>query len=118
MRQLDNTYLLEFQECKLENIKDYKTALDLLFRTKVREYALTFPLFIHGDWPTQFYLRQIVYELLGQAESDQPGGPLILDNFYSEARNINATSIDLNDTNIRNPNIERPLLYFPELLLV
>ena len=118
MRQLDNMYLLEFQECKLKNIKDYKTALNLLFRTKVRDYALTFPLFILGDWPTQFYLRQIVYELLGQEELTQPGPPLTLESIHSEACNISTTSVDLNETVIQNPNIERPLLYFPELSLV
>ena len=35
IRRLDNMYLLEFQECKLKNIDGYKTALDLLFRTRV-----------------------------------------------------------------------------------
>ena len=66
MRKLDNLYLVEFQECKLKSVGDYQKALELLFRSKVSEYASAFALFILGDWPTQFYLRQIAYSRLGQ----------------------------------------------------
>ena len=64
MRKLDNLYLVEFQECKLKNINNYKKAMDILFATKVRDYASKYALCILGAWPTQFYLRQIVYEKL------------------------------------------------------
>ena len=37
IRKLDNLYLVEFQECRLKNIKDYKKALQILFATKVRD---------------------------------------------------------------------------------
>ena len=69
MRRLDNMYLLDFQECKLKNIDGNRTALSILFKTKVRNYCLKYPLMVLGDWPTQFYLRQIVYNRLRKAPS-------------------------------------------------
>ena len=65
MRRLDNLYLLDFQECRLKNIEDYRRALSLLFSAEMREYAANHVLFVLGDWPTQYYLRQIVYQQLG-----------------------------------------------------
>ena len=52
MRKLDNLYLVEFQECRLKNVHDYRKALKMLFATKVRDYAQKYALFILGDWPT------------------------------------------------------------------
>ena len=34
MRRLDNLYVLDFQECRLKNIEDYRRALILLFLLK------------------------------------------------------------------------------------
>ena len=37
-----------------------------------KNYAMNYPLFILGDWPTQFYLRQTVYKFLyGQQTPDE-----------------------------------------------
>ena len=69
MGPLDNLYLVDFQECKLKSFGDYRKALELLISTKVRDYALKFALPLLGDWPTQFYVRRIVYKKLSQLSS-------------------------------------------------
>lgn len=66
MRKLDNLYLLDFQECRLKSAEDYNRALGYLFNTRIREFASQYALFVLGDWPTQYYLRQIVYHHLGE----------------------------------------------------
>ncbi len=38
MHKLDNLFLLDFQECKLKGIEDYRKALGFLFSTRMREY--------------------------------------------------------------------------------
>ena len=63
-QRLDNLYLIDFQECRLKNVEDYNRALGYLFNTRIRDYASHHALFVLGDWPTQFYLRQIVYHHL------------------------------------------------------
>ena len=64
MRQLDNLYLVDFQECRLKNVDDYRRALGYLFTNRITEYASNYALFVLGDWPTQYYLRQLVYHHL------------------------------------------------------
>ena len=61
MRRLDNLYLVDFQECRLKNLEDYRRATTFLFTRRIREYASHYALFVLGDWPTQYYLRQLVY---------------------------------------------------------
>ncbi len=94
MRRLDNMYLLDFQEVQLKNVDGYKKALKFLFETKVKEYCLKYPLFVLGDWPTQFYLRQIVY------------------NHISTLHSSLAHSVD--SVEIPSLHIERPFAYNPK----
>ena len=61
LRRLDNLYLIDFKECRLKGVHDYENAQEMLLTTRLRDYASNFALFVLGDWPTQFYLRQIVY---------------------------------------------------------
>ena len=107
MRRLDNLYLLDFQECRLKNIEDYRRALTLLFSAEIREYAANHVLFVLGDWPTQYYLRQIVYQQLGHqnasllidevsvsASSDHLYGMSITQSSYPTVQSHQATTQD------------------------
>ena len=83
---------------------------------------MNYPLFILGDWPTQFYLRQIVYEFLHSQQTpdqqnfnssqEQVSGPSI-----AVPTNI-STPLDLQERDMEELQEERPPLYSPELSLI
>ena len=94
MRRLNNLYLVDFQECRLRNVEDYRRALGYLFTNRITEYASYFALFVLGDWPTQYYLRQIVYQHL-----TPPITSYISRDFYAPAIQDNVYDISMAQVN-------------------
>ena len=64
MRKMDNVHLVDFFELTLKSREDFSTAFNVLMSTKLSEYLEKFLTPQPGDWPAQFYSRQIVYQSL------------------------------------------------------
>ena len=64
MRQIKDVHLVEFLELTLKSKNDFAAAFDVILGTSLAEYLQQFLIFQPGDWPAQFYRRQIVYETL------------------------------------------------------
>ena len=61
MRCLNNVHLIEFTNLQLKSTSDFQAALEILGRTKMRQYMTKYALIIPGDWPAQFHVRKVVY---------------------------------------------------------
>ena len=64
MRQMKDVHLVEFLELTLKSKNDFAAAFDVILGTSLAEYLQQFLIFQPGDWPAQFYSRQIVYKTL------------------------------------------------------
>lgn len=64
MRQMDNVHLVNFFQLTLKSKNDFDAAFDLVLSTKLSEYLKLFLIPQPGDWPAQFYSRQVIYETL------------------------------------------------------
>ncbi|KAL9974746.1 hypothetical protein ACROYT_G011827 [Oculina patagonica] len=64
MRQMTDVHLLDFIQLTLKSKNDFEAAFDVVLSTKLAEYLKRFLIIQPGDWPAQFYSRQIVYETL------------------------------------------------------
>ena len=66
MRHMKDVHLVEFFELTLKSKNDFAAAFDAILSTKLADYMYLkeFLVFQPGDWPAQFYSRQIVYETL------------------------------------------------------
>ena len=73
MRKMDDLHLLDFIELRLKSKEDFDTAYDLVMSTSLANYMKKFTVFQPGDWPCQFYCRQIIYESLKKFISSYPG---------------------------------------------
>lgn len=72
MRKMDDLHLLDFIELRLKSKTDFDAAYDVIMSTDVAAYMKKFLVFQPGDWPCQFYSRQIIYESLKKYISSQP----------------------------------------------
>ena len=61
LRSMENLYLLEMKELPLKSFTNFKTALTWICESKMKIYLNKFVLIMPGDWPAQYYLRQVVY---------------------------------------------------------
>lgn len=61
MRSFSDVHLLDFVKLPLKCKENYETALGLLLQSHLKEYLSKFIVLFPGDWPSQFYPRQIVY---------------------------------------------------------
>ncbi|KAL9983834.1 hypothetical protein ACROYT_G006074 [Oculina patagonica] len=61
MRSFDDVYLLDFVKLPLKSRENYETSLGLVLQSHLKEYLSKFVVLLPGDWPSQFYPRQIVY---------------------------------------------------------
>ena len=61
MRKMDNLHLVEFEELRLKSMNDFEAAYDIVLSTGLAKYMRKFVLLQPGDWPCQFYCRQIIY---------------------------------------------------------
>lgn len=64
MRQMDDVYLVSFSPLPLKSKNNFEAAFDAILKTKLADYFNMFLTPQPGDWPAQFYSRQIVYESL------------------------------------------------------
>ncbi len=61
MRSMDNTKLVDSLDIPLKSLKDLSTALTYMLENGLASYLDKFFLPFVGDWPTQYYMRQLVY---------------------------------------------------------
>ncbi|XP_028515844.1 uncharacterized protein LOC114575348 [Exaiptasia diaphana] len=64
MRQMDDVHLVNFFELTLKSKGDFEAAFDAILNTKLSDYMKLYLTPQPGDWPAQFYSRQIVYDSL------------------------------------------------------
>lgn len=64
MRQMQDVHLVDFVELNLKSNDDFDAAFDIVLSTNLLEYLKHFLRSQPGDWPAQFYSRQIIYETL------------------------------------------------------
>ena len=64
MRQMKDVNLVDFVQLTLKSKNDFEAAFDIVLSTKLADYLKLYLLPQPGDWPAQFYSRQIVYETL------------------------------------------------------
>ena len=64
MRQMQDVHLVDFVELTLKSKDDIDAAFDIVLRTDLLEYLKHFLLPQPGDWPAQFYPRQVIFETL------------------------------------------------------
>ncbi|CAH3181753.1 unnamed protein product [Porites lobata] len=64
MRQMKDVNLVDFVQLTLKSKNDFEAAFDIVLSTKLAYYLKLYLLPQPGDWPAQFYSRQIVYETL------------------------------------------------------
>ena len=62
MRKMDDLHLVDFVELQLKSKEDFDTAYDIALSAGLGDYAKKFIIFQHGDWPCQFFCRQIIYK--------------------------------------------------------
>ena len=75
MQSFCDVHLLDFVKLPLKSRENYETALDLVLQSHLKEYLSKFVVLLPGDWPSQFYPRQIIYKA---CSSSVEGVPQIL----------------------------------------
>jgi len=68
--------LVDFVQLTLKSKNDFEAAFDIVLSTKLGDYLKLFLLPQPGEWPAQFYSRQIVYETLLKFTQPVPTRPL------------------------------------------
>ena len=64
MRKMDNLHLADFVELRLKSRNDFDAAYDIVINAGLGDYMQKFVVIQPGDWPCQFYCRQIIYHCL------------------------------------------------------
>ncbi len=62
MRTMDNLHLVNFMELQLKSKEAFATAYDIALAGGLKKYLKKFVVLQPGDWPSQFFGRQIIYE--------------------------------------------------------
>ena len=62
MRQMKDVNPVDFVQLTLKSKSDFDAAFDIALSTKLADHLKLYLLPKPGDWPAQFYSRQIVYE--------------------------------------------------------
>ena len=60
VRKMDDLHLVDFVELQLKSKEDFDTAYDIALSAGLGDYAKKFIIFQPGDWPCQFFCRQII----------------------------------------------------------
>ena len=55
-------HLVDFVELQLKSKDNFKQVFDIILKNNIKSYMQKYILLQPGDWPSQFYSRQIVYE--------------------------------------------------------
>ena len=69
IRTVRNAHLIDCTPQPLKSLANYRGAAAIYLATPVREYLKKHTVLIPGDWPSQFYQRQLAY-------NEQPDSPL------------------------------------------
>lgn len=64
LRKFENVYLIDFLKLPLKSRENYEFALDVACDSKLKEYCSKFVVLMPGDYPSQFYPRKIIFDLL------------------------------------------------------
>ena len=84
---MTDVHLLQFIELTLKSKKDFSAAYDIVLSTRMSDYLKKFLVIQPGDWPAQFYSRQIIYETLQKYYRSSPdtlhGTPIPTDHEYT-----------------------------------
>ena len=62
MRKMDDVHLVDFIELELKGKEPFGIAYDVALASGLKSYLKKFVVLQPGDWPAQFYCRQLVYE--------------------------------------------------------
>ena len=66
MRTMEDLYLTDFVELQLKSKDGFSKAYKVALSSGLAAYSQKFIVIQPGDWPCQFYCRQLVYECLAQ----------------------------------------------------
>ena len=66
MRTMDDLHLIDFVELQLKSKDGFSQAYDTVVASGLADYLKKFVIIQPGDWPCQFYCRQLIYESLTQ----------------------------------------------------
>ena len=66
MRTMEDLRLIDFVELQLKSKDDFSTAYDKVMSSGLERYLKKFLVIQPGDWPAQFFCRQLVYTYLQQ----------------------------------------------------
>ena len=69
-------HLLDFVKLPLKSRENYETALDLVLQSHFKEYLSKFVVLLPGDWPSQFFPRQIIYKVCSSGVESVPPNPV------------------------------------------
>ena len=61
LRSMDNCKLVDSLEMPLKSYDNFRSALSLLLDSGLSSYLESFVVPLIGDWPAQFFVRQVVY---------------------------------------------------------
>ena len=64
MRTMDDLHLIDFVELQLKSKDGFSKAYDIVMASGLAPYLKKFVIIQPGDWPCQFYCRQLIYESL------------------------------------------------------
>ena len=76
MRSFSDVHLLDFVKLPLKSRENYETALGLVLQSHLKEYLSRFVVLLPGDWPSQFFPRQIVYRACSSGGEGTPLNPI------------------------------------------
>lgn len=105
MRSMEDLHLLNFFELQLKSKEGFATAYDIALSTGLKQYLKRFVVLQPGDWPSQFYSRQIIYEGLSVSS--------IANNQQSQKQNMNPTQLETEHPYYVN---NRPVMKLPHSL--
>ena len=66
MRTMEDLHLVDFVELQLKSKDDFSKAYDVVMSSGSETYLKQFLVVQPGDWPAQFFCRQLVYQSLHQ----------------------------------------------------
>ena len=64
MRTMENLQLVNFIELQLKSTEGFAAAIDVALASGLKQYLKKFVVVQPGDWPCQFYCRQLIYDQL------------------------------------------------------
>jgi len=69
MRKMKDLELINFVQLELKSKEGFSAAYDVALSSGLRKYLKKYAVFQPGDWPCQFYCRQVVYQNLQTSQN-------------------------------------------------